>query len=598
MPANGNSTSVPVPNKTISARGRSGYLWWQALSVVVGLFLVTYPLFDPDLYWHLANGRAMVETKQIVNEEIFSYTHRGQPFVNHEWLAQVIFFLFWRYGGVIGLYVVKAAVVSSICVLVHHTAYKTCRNSRAAGGLTALAILAGVDRYHVRPELFSLLGTALLVYILNTYNSAPRMRFLLWAIPVLFLVWDCLHGAIVGTVLLLVFVLVENVTHLRSSGRTPRAVQWLNAAAAVAVAASAISPYGLRTYEHFRILASSSHGADRIIELQPMWVDLGAHVPFLLLVFVAISLAIANRHRANMTSVLLVGVFAASALRYNRLSGMAAIVIVAAVAQFVAPTTGNLRQRTRGRVSRWAAPSLIVAGCIVAAQVKFAGMHGTTAANGTYVLPSPTALGVGMNEKMTPAGSVRFILDKGITGNMYNNANLAGYLCYYLAPGRPIFQYNMPPIFGDTTRFVKHPGDLDKWHVDYALAGSPGELTHLFPSERWAWIYSDYVSTLVVRRTPEHQALIDTYEIRYFAPEQPIAQYNLISADARARPRLAFEMGVYLAYMSDDRIADRLRQLVEAHPGLYRVPGLPALIAKAGAHNPALRMLPAAGGNG
>ena len=60
------------------------------------LFIVCHPIFDYDLHWHLANGREMVQRGQIISEEIFSYTHFGDKFENHEWLAQIIFYLVWQ----------------------------------------------------------------------------------------------------------------------------------------------------------------------------------------------------------------------------------------------------------------------------------------------------------------------------------------------------------------------------------------------------------------------------------------------------------------------------------------------------------------------
>ena len=564
------------------------YVQWLVLAGAASLFLVTYPLFDPDLYWHLANGRAMIASGHIVNEEIFSYTHHGEFFVNHEWLSQAIFFIFWQYGGMVGLYVMKAVIVSCICVLVYHTVYSACRNAIVSSGLTTFAVLAGIERYHVRPELFSLLCVALLTYILSQYESTHRARRLIWATPAIFLVWDWLHGAVVGFLLLLVFGFAENAKHWRRRSVARDGINRLNAVIALTVLVSAISPYGLRSYEHFAILATSSHGAERIIELQPMWTRADGHIPFLLMILVAVSLVFANRRHASLAAVLLIFVFAACALRYNRLSGMAAIVIVAAMAQLIAGAPGTMRPRTWRSASRWTTAFVLVVCSIATVRWKIIGMQGTTSPNGAYVLPSQLALGVGINEKLTPAGSVRFILDKGLNGNMYNNANLAGYLCYYLTPERPIFQYNMPPIFGDTTRFVKRPSELEKWRVNYALAGSPGELTRLFPPEHWAWIYSDYVSTLVVRRTPEHKAIIDTYEIRYFAPEQPTWQYKQMSDDPEARPRLAFEMGVYLAYMSDARIAKRWQELLGTYPDLTRSAAMRDLLTRAAMRNEAL----------
>ena len=76
--------------------------------------VVLYPVFDYDLYWHLANGREMLSTGHIVNEERFSYTAFGTPFSNHEWLSQILFFLIydqWGGGGLLALKMLLTLVI-------------------------------------------------------------------------------------------------------------------------------------------------------------------------------------------------------------------------------------------------------------------------------------------------------------------------------------------------------------------------------------------------------------------------------------------------------------------------------------------------------
>ena len=165
-------------------------------------------------------------------------------------------------------------------------------------------------------------------------------------------------------------------------------------------------------------------------------------------------------------------------------------------------------------------------------------------------------------------------------------APVASALAYALAPERPIFQYNLPPVFGDPTRFVRDPDALAAWDIDYGFAGSVGELTRLFPQDAWAWVYSDYVSTLVVRRAPEHAELIARYELRYFAPEQSAERFRALAACEAVRPRLAFEMAVYLAYSRDERTGGRLRELLAKDPELGAGGELDDLLRLVWARNP------------
>lgn len=563
---------------------------WAPLAVALALVIVTYPVFDCDLYWHMANGRAMIEQRRIVNEELFSFTCPGTPFVNHEWLSQIAFFFVWGRYGANGLLGLKWAVTAAAIAALFHTARGAGAGNRTAALLCAFTALAGVRQFQVRPELFTLLGMAILGLVLDAYRRGRDHRGRLWTIPIVMLIWDWLHGAVLGLAYLSVVVAAEGAKRLvpawRAGAMDGRRLASLGGWYAFTMAIMLANPYGPRSYGHFLVLAGGLRGADRIGELQPIWSAPADGLPLLFLLLWALSLLVADRRELDLTEWALFMTFAFGALRYNRLSAVAAIAVVPIIARHAASPAGSAQPRWRANLGA----TLAAAGCAIVVCVgaweKLARMSGGTAGDGTYILPSPTALGFGVNEAMVPAGSARFASAIGLSGHMYNNANLGGYLAYALAPERPIFLYNMPPVFGDATRFVRDPDALAAWDIDYAFAGSVGELARLFPRGEWAWIYSDYVSTLVVRRTPEHAELIARYELRHFAPEQSAERFRALAACADVRPRLAFEMAVYLAYARDDRIAVRLRELLTMDPELGAGEEMEDLLRLVRARNP------------
>lgn len=563
---------------------------------LLSLFIVAHPIFDVDLYWHLANGRAMVAERRIINEDIVSYTHFGESFINHAWLSEAFFYLLWDGLGPHGLWFFKLLLASLVVLFTYRTARVVGGRPWLAALLCVFAVLAGIQRYHIRPELFTLLNMAFLGFILHSFRIRPKQFHRLWIIPFIFVVWDWLHGAIFGLMFFTIFTAAENmksvIPRLGNRNTLPKTgLKKLNICFALTVGAMVINPYGLRSYEHFMVLARGVQGADRLIELQPIWHAIGDHIPFVLMFVWALALIAVGFRNVDITEAALVLVFGGGALYFNRLVGVSAIVLVPVIAKNVSRALSDERKGAAWRIS---GTGMAAAGLVIILggfNEKVIKMAASTSPNGAYILPSVTAFGFSVNEFFAPAGSLRFIEEMGLQGNMYNNANLGGYLSYYLAPGRRIFQYNLPPIFGDTTRFVRNPRELDQWHIDYALAGSNGELSRLFPSSQWAWVYSDYVSTLVVKRKPEHQSLIDKYEIRYFSPEQPLKNYQALMRDSDTLPRLAFEMGVYLAYMKDERIAGRWGQLLSRHPDLLNHPPVGELIDKVVERNDSLKAL-------
>ncbi len=431
---------------------------------------------------------------------------------------------------------------------------------------------------------------AALGFVLGSYRGRTEHPGHLWTIPIMMLVWDWLHGAVFGLVYLSVVVATELAKSLiprfRSHAMDRRRLGRLGRWYVITVAVMMINPYGPRTYGHFLDLAGGRHGAGTISELQPVWSSTGDSVPLVFLLVWALVVLVADRRGSDLVDWVIWAVFALGALRYDRLAAVSSLAIVPIIARHSTAILGDRRLRWR----RAFAAALMVAGVAILLGVgvreKVLKRAGGTAPDGTYVLRSPTAFGFGANEAMVPAGAARFASALGLRGNMYNNANLGGYLAYALTPERPIFQYNMPPVFGDPTRFVDEPRSLEAWDINYAFAGSVGELTRLFPPSHWAWIYNDYVSTLVVRRTPEHADIIAKYEIRYFAPEQSSEQFEEMARCAATRPRLAFEMAVYLAYSRDARIAGRLRKLLDSDPSLASAPEMAEVLVVAMRRNP------------
>ena len=61
--------------------------------------LAAVPPLDPDLWWHLANGRLMLATQSIPQTDVYSFSAAGHPWVMHEWLADLAMYLLFQAGG-------------------------------------------------------------------------------------------------------------------------------------------------------------------------------------------------------------------------------------------------------------------------------------------------------------------------------------------------------------------------------------------------------------------------------------------------------------------------------------------------------------------
>lgn len=567
---------------------------------LLSITIVTYPVFDFDLYWHLANGREMVNSARIITEEVFSYTHPGEKFANHEWLGQIIFYLIWNTFGSYGLLGFKLLLTTAMAWLL----YRTLRNERTLPAIAALlcvlAVLAGINRYHERPELFSLFGTALLGFILYGFRAGQLPRRLLWAIPLILVVWDWLHGAVYGLTFLTLFVAGENAKHWLPVLRHQQSLSMpdlkhLNRCFALTMLAMLINPFGLRSYGIFVGYVIGEADFNQVItEFMPVsWDEFKV---FILLFAWAVLLALRNWRRLDFTHLLLMAVFGFAALRFNRVTGVTAIVLLPIIASMLRI---GIRQGKSVLERRLHLATIFAAGVLMLGNgysVKFGEAEAEPDSDKYHYLRLyDLAFGYKLDESFYPVGAVNFIKEQKLAGHLYNSGNLGGYLSYRITPERKIFQYNMGRVFGDPFYFVSHPDDLAKWDIDYAIIDTESEMSALFPEQNWAVVYRDEASILVVKRTKKNEALIREHEPHYFNPVLSDSGLLARASDPEILPRLAEEIGDNLAYREDDRIAAVWAEILMLHPELKNQPHIHRLLGQALKYNHVARLVELAG---
>ncbi len=527
-------------------------------TLLVAGFIVAYPLFDYDFYWHLANGREMVSRSAIINEEVFSYTRNGIPFSNHEWLAQVVLFLIYDHFGSIGVNVFKALISMAVAAF----SFLTCRVVGAKPTtsflIASVAILIGIYRYNVRPELFSLLFVSMLLYLLTRFRTLHLSWRALVAVPILMLVWDWLHGAIFGLIILTGFISLEWAASLVSAKRpswtwiqplpTPqlRILYWLGAITLLVMIAN---PYGLRSYSIFFEFVGENSLVPEVNEFQPpTWSN---YAPFYVGLVICIGIGVARWRSMDITRLLMLVPFTYLALQYSRATGVWALVAAPFVAGLVGSSSeksGKIRLPPFGRAA--VCFSTVVIFLVYVSYSKL------------YREDWNYRWGWSELSDFNPAGSVRFVIDNAIGGNLYNSGNVGGYLSFFITPQRRIFQYNHHTVFGNTVRFLRNPQELNPWNINYGIVSLPNELKVLFPRSEWARVFVEPSAAVVLRRTDANREFILRYEPRYFHPQLAREKLLAMARDPGARSRLITEMADYLRYREDGGVCAILGYLL------------------------------------
>lgn len=218
---------------TLYERHLKASLETAAILLLSALALPT--LADPDLWGHLRFGLDIIAQRNIPGADIYSFTS-DRPFIDHEWLSDVVMAATYSLGGSYGLVTLKLCLLSVFTA----TTWLALRIQetrplwRTLG--VAATLIAGYPLFHtVRPQLWSIAGCSTLLLLLFV-----RQRRWLFAVPPLFVLWANFHGGWLIGLLVLVVCLASDVT----TGRLRVSI------AAMTIAASAgatlVNPYGYK----------------------------------------------------------------------------------------------------------------------------------------------------------------------------------------------------------------------------------------------------------------------------------------------------------------------------------------------------------------
>ncbi len=215
------------------------------LLLFVAIFsLAAVPPLDPDLWWHLANGRLLLALGSWPHTDLYSFSAAGHAWVMHEWLSDLGMFALYQLGGLPLLVAAFATIVTAGAGCLYLLLRFSGLHPTAAVVVTLTGALAGSTAWGARPQLVNLIFTGLLVLGLQQYQ---RRRLPAWWLAPFLWVWANLHsGFLLGVVLTGLFLLGEGIDHLRGPlNPIPAQLRALAIALAAGTGLTLINPYGI-----------------------------------------------------------------------------------------------------------------------------------------------------------------------------------------------------------------------------------------------------------------------------------------------------------------------------------------------------------------
>jgi hypothetical protein len=381
-------------------------LVFVAIAVAAGLMPA-----QNDTWWQLRAGREMWREHGILLRDIFSHTAYGAFWPNHEWLSQTIFYALYATGGLPLLTLGSAAVVVAAWALVWR---ETPAAPRTRSLLIAFVVVAACSTWSPRPQVLSLLLTMTTIALL-------RARRYAW-LPVVFLLWANLHGAVLMGVWILAAAVPAAWVESRAAARR------LTVAALLSFAATFVTPLGT----HFWVDMVASLGRIRqlgIAEWAPPRLGDLALIPFWLTLVALAALAILRgprlvndplaRAAGDLTLCAVAIALVPLALTASRNVPPFLMAAVPALGALLPP--GALQVRPRATEHPGVNLALAGAACAAAA-VAIGAAYAIGAAHLAW----------------TPLPRASLAALDACPGNLYNRYDEGGYLIWF-APGKKVF---------------------------------------------------------------------------------------------------------------------------------------------------------------
>jgi hypothetical protein len=449
---------------------------------------------DPDLWGYLAYGRLFVE-HGVTTRDPFAYTSAPFEWVPFEYGAQILLWLAYSAAGPAGLIALKTAL-GGIAVYFLYVAIRATTDSPSIWLPVFVLSTSTLARFFLfRPQLFTFAGFAIFAAVL--FRFLLHRRAPLWTLPPVMLLWANTHGG---------FVAGLGAIGLAIALEPRSRALWLTLTACVAV--SFLNPLGWRTWSY--VLTEIAHGTNRryIEEWAPpsLHRDAWSAIALLTIAIALGGLTWLARHREHPRTASTLP-WALSAVPLVAMSFLS-VRHVPLAAIWAGPVLALLASARHASGARAPAFRRLWLG-MTAAGAFAAALTLVVVARDPRPLVKADLAGRGIPY---PCGTVAFLRDARIAGNLYTPLWWGSYVTWQLYPqvlvsmdGRNISLFPDQMVAENLEFYGNDPDRADasaplRYDTDLLLIPSRGAiLGRIRTDARWREIHADPAAVLFVR---------------------------------------------------------------------------------------------------
>ncbi|HVA96234.1 MAG TPA: hypothetical protein VND99_01145 [Candidatus Acidoferrales bacterium] len=469
-----------------------------------------------DLGRHLKIGQVVLQCHCVPQTNLFSYTNPNFPIVNHEWLAEVVFYLTSAVFGVNGLLILKMILVFAATTLIYIVALKK-------GSLFWVTIFSLVSitifsmRFFVLPELFSYVFIGLFLFLIERYKKTKKI-YLLWFLPILEILWVNMHIYFIIGIILYVFFFLETWIIQKKFSRLILII------GITLVFTTLINPSGIRgallpfTFQQNYGFVVEENESPLII-LNPSSTNTNTAYTLVLQVMMfellIVLFAVGFFLRKQWKEIFHMGsgtVAVGLALKFTRCISLFSLLGFIPLVQ----TFTRIEEKIKDIQAKNMLKGIVALGVLIVVGVHITGLI-------TYKI-------LGFGYEPSAENAVAFMKQANVKGKIFNNYIIGNYLIYGLYPQERVFVDARPEaypstFFPDYWRMLSDPQffnqQVEKYNINAVVfnvaTDDPAKvrpfLLGLLQSKDWVPVYGDGVVTIFVRDNQVNKTVIDKYRI-------------------------------------------------------------------------------------
>ncbi len=472
-------------------RTRPAVLLALGALALLGVALGWREVTSPDLGFHLATARWILEHGWVPGTDMLTYTVGDHAYVDLQWLYQLVVHALLAAGGSVALVALTTAATLAFAGLLLARAARRDGALGTGALLLVLLFLLG-NHWEPRPHLFSWLYGSLVLWILEEHGRGARRW--LPALPAVMVLWVNTHSLFVLGLVAIATCAGSHVL-LVLSGRAKRLDRGLLAWSAVAVGACLLNPYHVRGLLFPLVQLADIQGSSAykdpltgIAEFRPPFSLDGYRVGGRLVVlqpllamqlFAALAvlgLAGARRTVRLAEAILFAGflyVFASAGKNFGYFALVAVPVAAGGLDRLAATATAWCRRMAGRAPGPPTAPGRAGAVAVSISALLLALLAGT---GRLYALAwADHRPGATFNASFLPIEEARFLRDRGVEGRLLNTWNDGGWLAW--ATGLPVAVYSHGEVMTQEfyRRYVRaktpdgFAAALDEWRPTVAV---------------------------------------------------------------------------------------------------------------------------------